>query len=221
MSSTTGLEVQDPPKERLEPASTKHQQKVNPDDPSSPDSDFPEEGNSELAVENLGIDNLAIGELVAKKIAAEKLAAEKLVAEKLAAGGLAAEKLTGEKPAAEKSEAENPTLGKPAAQELKKKPIPNGKEIGQRLKDLIKNDRKGLQKMYGETEEELNENLKGQIEKGEEMARKLITEMDCTPEVAKDLTVLTLYDVAILIGMYWCYCLFLRVILLIVRWIDR
>ncbi|PUU80831.1 hypothetical protein B9Z19DRAFT_1106808 [Tuber borchii] len=53
--------------------------------------------------------------------------------------------------------------------------------------------------MYGETEDELNKNLEAPIKRGEEMARKLITEMGCSREVAKDLAVLTLYDVAILI----------------------
>jgi len=83
-------------------------------------------------------------------------------------------------------------------------PVPSGEEIGERLKDLIMNCRKGLKNMYGETEEELGKYLGAPIQRGEEMARKLITEMRCGREVAKDLTVLTLYDVAILIGMFWC-----------------
>ena len=82
--------------------------------------------------------------------------------------------------------------------------IPSGEEIRERLKDLITNRRKGLENMYGETEDDLNKNLEAPIKRGEEMVRKLITEMECRREVAKDLTVLTLYDVAILIGMFWC-----------------
>jgi len=106
----------------------------------------------------------------------------------------AAEKVAAEKPAAEKSVADEP----------RENPIPNGEQIGEWLKDVITNHRKGLRKMYGETEEELDKCLKALIEQGEEMARKLIDYMKCTPAVAKDLTVLTLYDVAILIGMFQC-----------------
>jgi len=80
--------------------------------------------------------------------------------------------------------------------------VPSGEEIGERLKDLILNRRKGLKNMYGETENELNQSLEGPIRRGEEMARKLIMEMGCGREVAKEFTVLTLYDVAILIGMF-------------------
>ena len=202
MSPSTDLEGQGPHKETLEPATAKHQQEVNPEGPGTPDSDFPEEGNGEPAVENLAISNLAIDKLVAEKLAAEKLATEKLVAEKLAAGGLAAEKLVAEKLAAEKVVGEKPAAEKSVLQEPEDKFIPTSEEIGKRLKDLIRKDRKGLQKMYGETEAELDENLKEKIEKGEEMAGRLINEMGCDAEVAKDLTVLTLYDVAILIGMY-------------------
>jgi len=82
--------------------------------------------------------------------------------------------------------------------------IPKGQEIGGGLKDMIINGRKGLQKMYGRTKEELDRSLKVPIKRGEEMARKLVTEMGCWPEIARDLTVLTLYDVAILIGKLWC-----------------
>jgi len=204
MSQSTGLEGQGSHTETLEPATTKHQQEVNPEDPSSPDSDFPEEGNGEPAVENLPIDNLAINKLVAGGLAAGKLAAEKLMAEKLAAGGLAVEKLVGEKLAVEERVVEEPAAEKSVAQEPEEKFIPTGEEIGKRLKDLIKKDREGLQKMYPGGDTELDEILKAPIERGEEMARKLVTEMGCTGEVAKDLTVLTLYDVAILIGMFWC-----------------
>jgi len=83
-------------------------------------------------------------------------------------------------------------------------PIPSGEEISKKFKDLILNRRKGLKNMYGETENELNESLEAPVRKGEEMARKLIMEMGCGREVAKELTVLTLYDVAILIGMFRC-----------------
>ena len=89
------------------------------------------------------------------------------------------------------------------SEESKGNEVPSGEKIGERFKDLIMNHRKGLKNMYGETEDELNESLKAPIKRGEEMARKLITEMQCTCEVAKELTVLTLYDVAILIGMLW------------------
>jgi len=78
---------------------------------------------------------------------------------------------------------------------------PTGKEISKRFKDLIMKDRRGLQKMYGETEAELDESLRTSIERGEDMARKLINEMGCRLEAAIELTVLTLYDVAILIGV--------------------
>jgi len=101
-------------------------------------------------------------------------------------------------PAAEKQVVENLV-----ARELLGILVPNGQEIGERLNYVIKMDRKGLQRMYGGTEEELDKNLKMPIERGREMVRKLVTEMGCGPEVAKDLTALTLYDVAILIGKYW------------------
>jgi len=86
--------------------------------------------------------------------------------------------------------------GHPAAEE-----IPDTEMVGKALKHVIINQRKGLQKMYGETEAELDESLKTPVKKGEEMARKLIMEMGCSGETAIDLTVLTLYDVAILISM--------------------
>jgi len=112
-----------------------------------------------------------------------------------------------EKPAVDETVAEEPVVGEPVAEELvaegpRENPIPNSEQIGERLKDFIINQRKGLQKMYGGTEPVLDEALQAPIEKGEEMARKLIMEMGCPYEVAKDLTVLTLYDVAILIGMF-------------------
>ena len=101
--------------------------------------------------------------------------------------------------------------------------VPSSEKIGKRLKDLIMNDRQGLRKMYGETEDELNRNLEAPIQRGEEMARKLITEMGCIPEIAKDLTVLTLYNVAILIGMFRCEgarVYSLGLVLLIFGWMD-
>ena len=85
---------------------------------------------------------------------------------------------------------------------LRENAFPSGEKIGERLKDLIMNQRKGLKNMYGETEEELNNSLEAPITRGEEMARKLITEMGCSREIAIDLTVLALYDVAILIRMF-------------------
>ena len=85
---------------------------------------------------------------------------------------------------------------------VRKADIPNGERISRRLKDVIMKERKGLQKMYGKTEAELDESLRAPIKRGEEMARKLVNEMGCNSMVAKDLTVLTLYDVAILIGMF-------------------
>ena len=54
--------------------------------------------------------------------------------------------------------------------------------------------------MYGETEADLDKILKVLITRGEEMARKLVI-MGCNSEDAKNLTLLTLYDVATLIGM--------------------
>jgi len=85
---------------------------------------------------------------------------------------------------------------------LKENQIPDGEKIGKRLMDVISNHQKDLRKIYGETDPELDKSLKAPIEKGEEMARKLITEMGCPPDIAQDLAVLTLYDVAILIGMF-------------------
>ena len=82
--------------------------------------------------------------------------------------------------------------------------IPNDQQIGERLKDVIMNRRRGLKKMYGETEAELNTSLERPVNRGEEMVRKLVTEMGCPCLIAKDLTVLTLYDLAILIGTFRC-----------------
>jgi len=82
--------------------------------------------------------------------------------------------------------------------------MPTGQQIGERLKDVIMNRRRGLKKMYGETEAELDKSLKEPIIRGEEMVRKLVTEMRCPCLIAKDLAILTLYDLAILIGAFWC-----------------
>jgi len=86
---------------------------------------------------------------------------------------------------------------------------------------VITNRQRGLGKLYGETEAELDRRLEAPIKKGEEMARKLITETGCPLEIAKDLTVLTLYDVAILIGIFWCQSSFPRIVLLTVGWMNR
>ncbi|PUU80825.1 hypothetical protein B9Z19DRAFT_682455 [Tuber borchii] len=76
--------------------------------------------------------------------------------------------------------------------------IPDNEKIREKLKGVITNCQKDLRKIYGETERVLGRRLEAPTKKGVEMAKKLI-EMGCNPEVAKDLTVLTLYDVAILI----------------------
>ncbi|KAG0641329.1 hypothetical protein HOY80DRAFT_1135357 [Tuber brumale] len=76
---------------------------------------------------------------------------------------------------------------------------PDAKAISERLRHVIMNDRPSLQNMYGKTEEELNISLQVPIQRGREMATKLVMEMGCSYAIAVDLTVLTLYDVAILI----------------------
>ena len=177
MPVTTDPDPEDQNKETLKPDSTNHQQEG---DSSGFDSDFSDDNQK------------AVEKATREKAAAEKAAAEKAAAEKAAA----------ERAAAEKAAAEKATGGKSVVEEQEDNFIPTSEEIGKRLKDLIKKDRKLLQKKYGR-EAELDEKLEEQIEKGEKMARRLITEMECKPEVAKDLTVLTLYDVAILIGMCW------------------
>ena len=95
-------------------------------------------------------------------------------------------------------------LEKVVAEEPKKISIHKGRHVSETLEDVIINRRKGLQNMYEGTGAELNKSLKVPIKRGEGMARKLVADMGCPLEVAKDLTVLTLYDVAILIGMLWC-----------------
>jgi len=77
-------------------------------------------------------------------------------------------------------------------------------EIREMLKRVIMKKRKGLQNFYGETAAELDTRLEAPSRMGAEMANKLMEPepegMGCTPEIAQVLTVLTLYDVAILIG---------------------
>ena len=104
---------------------------------------------------------------------------------------------------------QNPAVENQATTKSKGNAVPRGEKIGERLKDLILNHRKGLKNMYGETEDELNKSLEAPIKRGEEMARKLTMEMGCSREIATDLTALTLYDVAVLIRMFRCYCSFL------------
>jgi len=89
-----------------------------------------------------------------------------------------------------------------------------------RLKDVITNHRKGLQKMYGGTGAELDKCLEMPTKRGDEMARNLTKEMGCNGMVAKDLSVLTLYDVAILIGMFRFQGAFLKGFFAY-SWMDR
>ena len=70
------------------------------------------------------------------------------------------------------------------------------KMIGRRL-------RKVWQNIYGKTTEPLDKDMEGWIEKGEKIVEKL-KEIKCSDEVAIELTSLTFYNVAILIGMFWC-----------------
>jgi len=183
MTQPTGRKTQDLDKETHE---------LNPGgQDSSSDSDFSPEGG----------DQKLVGNPAAAKPAAEKPTAKKLDTE-------SDEKLV-EKPGVAKPAGGKPAAEKPAAEQPKAK-VPDDKEIGNRLKDLIKNNRKGLQKIYSGEESELEKILKDPIKKGVEMARQLIQEEKCSFEIAKDLTVLTLYDIAILIGMSWCQCPFLE-----------
>ena len=123
----------------------------------------------------------------AERPAAERLEAERLETGRPGAGGLEAGRVEAERLETERLEVDGLT---PLLQ------------INAKLRDLIGDQRKGLQKLYGETEAELDKSLWAPSKRGEEMARKLINEMGCAAEVAKDLTVLTLYDVAILIGTF-------------------
>lgn len=110
---------------------------------------------------------------------AEEMPAEKLPAEKMPAEKMPAEKM----PAPAQS-------------------APSREEIARILKDVIRIHRRGLGKIYGEAGDELDYNLEEPIKKGEEMAKILIARMGCPRPIAKDLTVLTLYDVIIFIGMF-------------------
>ena len=96
-----------------------------------------------------------------------------------------------------------PAVGGSAAAGSRESAVPSFEDIGERLKDFIAHRGQGLRDMYDEAGGEQNRRLEGPTKMGEEMAKKLITEMGCTGEVAKELTVLTLYDVAILIGTFW------------------
>lgn len=209
MSSAIGLGTQGSHKGTLEHDRTNNRREGNSEDTSGPDSDFLEEEDMPLGEggdtgNQKSVEEQA-AELVAEKLAAAgKLAEEKLAAAagKLAIGKLAAGKSAAGKPAAEKLAAEKLAAEKLARGKPEVNLIPDGKEISKRLKDLIKKDREGLQKIYVGGEAELDKILKDPIERGEKMARKLIEEEKCSREIAKDLTVLTLYDVAILIGMF-------------------
>jgi len=97
-----------------------------------------------------------------------------------------------------------------AVEELKEHLVTSREGIGGILKDIIGNQRGGLQRVYEEAE----------TEKGEEMAGRLITELGCSSGIAKELTVLTLYDVAILIGIFCAVVHYLDLILLIVGWVG-
>lgn len=68
--------------------------------------------------------------------------------------------------------------------------------IGRRL-------RKAWQNISGKTTGPLDKDPEGWIDHGEEIVREF-REMGCSYEIAIELTSLTLYDVAILIGMFWC-----------------
>ena len=161
-----------------------------------------------LEEERLGAERLEAERLEAERVEAKKLEVERLTTEKLEAERLEAERLEAERLEAERVEAKRREVERLATEKLeaeRREAEVSSLQIGERLKGLIMDRRKGLQKMYGETEAELDKSLRAPIEKGVEMARKLVSEMGCNVEIAKDLTVLTLYDVAILIGMFWCY----------------
>ena len=79
--------------------------------------------------------------------------------------------------------------------------VPSSIEIGDRLLDFISHGGEGLINRYSKAGDGPNRGLKMATRTGEVMVTRLITEMGCTPGVAKDLSVLTLYDMAILIGM--------------------
>lgn len=93
------------------------------------------------------------------------------------------------------------SMAEQAAAEAREKAVLRREMISKGLKDLVREHRKGLENMYGTTEDQLNKSLEEPIKRAEQMAGRLIEEMGCSAMVANDLTVLTLYDVAILIGM--------------------
>lgn len=101
----------------------------------------------------------------------------------------------------QKSGAGKPRADKPGAVEGSKKEDPIRKMISKRLKNLVER-RDFLQNIHGNTEEQIGKSLEDSIQKGEEMVRTLV-EMKCGVEVAIEFTLLTLYDVAILIGTFW------------------
>ena len=74
-----------------------------------------------------------------------------------------------------------------------------------------------LREMYGRKVAERGESPSSQ----EQIAGRFVEQMGCPGEVARDLATLTLYDVAILISMFQCYCSFLGLVLLTVGWMDR
>ena len=99
---------------------------------------------------------------------------------------------------------QNPAAENQAGAKPRENALPGRERISERLRDFLMRQRRSLRNMYGKTETELNESLEAPIKRGEEMARKLIMEMECPGEVVEELIVLTLYNVAILIGMFWC-----------------
>jgi hypothetical protein len=70
---------------------------------------------------------------------------------------------------------------------------PSSEVIEKRLRKLLEVERKGLKNFYNPLE------LGPLPETGKRMAERLLA-MDCPLETANELTVLTLYDLAILIG---------------------
>ena len=90
-------------------------------------------------------------------------------------------------------------VDKIATEQTTETSVPSPEKIREELINLVTKHRKGLENIYG-TGTELDTNLEKPIKRGEDMAKKLI-DMGCGGEVAKQLTVLTLYDVALLIGM--------------------
>lgn len=89
---------------------------------------------------------------------------------------------------------------------LGKKLVYGGESSSKRGTDEITHSRVNLREMYGRTVAERGESpsVRGQI------AERLVEQMGCPGEVARDLATLTLYDVAILISRFRCWCSFLR-----------